>query len=170
MTSLADQLGFAYPATAAWRRPVLRLAATAPAAWLLARSLHHLDRAVFRITNHRATATSLFTGVPVLFLTTTGARSGAKRTSPILAIPAGDGLAVLGTGWGQSRTPAWVFNLQANPEAVLRYRDRAVPVTAAPAGDEEEAVWEAAARIYPGYAYYRRRVQRPIRVFVLIAS
>jgi deazaflavin-dependent oxidoreductase (nitroreductase family) len=84
-------------------------------------------------------------------------------------VPSGDTLALLGTNFGQSSTPGWVFNLEADPSASVRYREAEVDVRARPATEEERAaVWAAADAVYPGYAKYRDRITgRDIRIFVL---
>src|SRR5436305_10611319 len=52
-----------------------------------ARTLHHLDRAVFRLSGGRATFSAWAAGLPVVMLETTGARSGQLRTLPVVAFP-----------------------------------------------------------------------------------
>ncbi len=128
-----------------------------------------LDRVASWISGGRATLTSVVSGIPVLWLTTTGARSGAERTVPLLAFPVGDGLGLIGTRFGHQATPGWVHNLEANPEARVMFRDTELPARARLAEPGEEAeVWSTAAAVYPGYAAYTERAaHRRIRVFVL---
>jgi deazaflavin-dependent oxidoreductase (nitroreductase family) len=87
-------------------------------------------------------------------------------------VPLGDDLTLLGTNFGQSSTPAWVFNLEADPRCTVEYGGTTVAATARPATDaEREAVWAASADIYGGYEKYHERVQdRTIRIFVLEAA
>jgi deazaflavin-dependent oxidoreductase (nitroreductase family) len=106
----------------------------------------------------------------VLDLTTTGRKSGQPRTSHLIATPHDGTLALLGTNFGQERTPAWVLNLEADPRATVSYRGTSREVVARPATETEaEEIFTEAAGIYPGYRRYRERVggQRRIRVFVL---
>src|SRR3954451_10052651 len=97
---------------------VLKSAIRRSAGWkqlslFYARTLHLLDRAVFKLTRGRATFTSWLAGLPVAWLTTTGAKSGAERTSPVLAIPAGDGkFNVIASIYGQRKNPSWYHNLK----------------------------------------------------------
>jgi deazaflavin-dependent oxidoreductase (nitroreductase family) len=51
-------------------------------------------------------------------VTTTGRRSGLRRTTHLIAVPYGDTLALLGTNFGQPATPAWALNLEADPAEV----------------------------------------------------
>ena len=97
------------------RGAVRRVIAARPAAWLLARTIHHIDRAVLRLSGGRTTAAALFSGLPVLAVTTTGAKSGQPRTVPLVAVPDGDRLILIASNWGQSRHPGWYYNMKANP-------------------------------------------------------
>ena len=65
---------------------VQKVASSRPGAWLYARTLHHVDRVVFKLSGGRATVTSALGGLPVVLLTTTGAKSGLPRTLPLLCI------------------------------------------------------------------------------------
>jgi deazaflavin-dependent oxidoreductase (nitroreductase family) len=130
-----------------------------------------LDRVVLRATSGRWTATALMAGFPVLWLATTGAKSKQSRQVPLLGIPTPSrNLAVLGTNFGGERTPGWVHNLVAHPEAFAEWRDNSAAVTAVqlePA--QQEPIWETAIAAYPNYANYRVKAQhRPIRVFELV--
>ncbi len=128
-----------------------------------------MDRAVLRMTGGNATVTSWLTGIPPLWLTTIGARSGHVRTLPLFGIPIADDLALLGTSFGQEATPSWVYNLEANPTATVSYRGVRIDALARPAlTDEESFIWGRAASVYPGYAKYALWApHRQIRVFVL---
>ena len=73
---------------AGWFRRMMRLSgAVPPISWLYVRTLHHLDRLVYRLTRGRATFVSLVTGLPIVMLTTTGAKSGHQHTLPLVALP-----------------------------------------------------------------------------------
>jgi deazaflavin-dependent oxidoreductase (nitroreductase family) len=61
-------------------------------------------------------------GLPVLTVTTTGARTGQRRSAPLVGVPAGDDIAVIGTSFGQSRTPGWYHNMRADPKVEATYR------------------------------------------------
>lgn len=167
---LAGDLDYSHSSASPVRRLVRRVAGTRPGGWVFARCLRHFDDLVGRLTRGRHSVTSLFTGLAVLDVTTTGRRSGTPRTSHLIATPYDDTLALLGTNFGQASTPAWVLNLEADPRATLTYRGRTRAVTARPATPQEtEEIFVAAARFYPGYASYRERVgsSRRIRAFVL---
>src|SRR3954463_9714792 len=59
---------------------------------------------------------------PVLLLTTTGRKSGAARTAPVLYMRDGERLVVIGSNAGNARAPAWALNLRATPEAEVEVR------------------------------------------------
>ncbi|HEY6397144.1 MAG TPA: nitroreductase family deazaflavin-dependent oxidoreductase [Solirubrobacteraceae bacterium] len=151
------------------QRVLRRFAASGPGSWLFARILHHIDRPVYRLTRGRYTLASLVSGLPVVMLTTTGAKSGHPRTVPVLGIPANDGVAIIASNYGQHRHPAWYYNLRAHPDADVAVDGIQRRVRAVEAGDERRAeIWQEGLRIYPGFAQYERRAShRRISVFVL---
>jgi deazaflavin-dependent oxidoreductase (nitroreductase family) len=151
------------------QRLLRRLAASGPGSWLFARILHHIDRPVYRITGGRHTFATLVSGLPVVMLTTTGARSGLPRTVPVLGLPTTDGIAVIASNYGQARHPAWYHNLRADPEGEIavdgeRRRFRAVEAQ----GERRDRIWQQSLRVYPGWSQYERRASnRRIAIFVL---
>jgi deazaflavin-dependent oxidoreductase (nitroreductase family) len=169
-SSLADHLGYAHSSANPLHRLVRWGAGTRAGGWVFSRTLRHLDDAVGRLTGGRHSAPGLLAGLAVLDVSTTGRKSGRRRTSHLIATPYADGLALLGTNFGQAATPAWAHNLEADPRATVTYRGRSCEVVARAASATEAAeVFERASRFYPGYARYRTRVgeTRRIRVFVL---
>ena len=158
-----------YARANALQRFLRRFAGSGPGSWLFARVLHRIDRPVYRLTRGRQTFASLVSGIPVVMLTTTGARSGQQRTVPVLGLPTAEGLAVIASNFGQQRHPAWYHNLRADPQASVTVdgatrRCRAVEAS----GDRRAAIWQEGLRVYPGWSQYERRAtQRRIAVFVL---
>lgn len=137
--------------------------------WLFSRALRPLDRGVFRISGGRSTLVSLLTGLPVVMLTTTGARSGQVRTLPVLGIPDGDRIVVLASNWGQERHPAWYHNLRADPRASVTAGGLTTPVRASEAaGEERDRQWSRALEYYPVWRIYQSRAgDRRIPIVVL---
>lgn len=152
-----------------FQRILRRLAASGPGSWLFARTMHHIDRPVHRLTRGRFTLARLVSGLPVVMLTTTGARSGQPRTVPVLGIPAQDTVALIASNFGQRHDPAWSHNLRANPEAEIVIDGTRRRVRAVEADDERrDRIWQEGLRIYPGFGEYERRAShRRISVFVL---
>jgi deazaflavin-dependent oxidoreductase (nitroreductase family) len=153
------------------QRSVRRFASSGPGSWVFARLAHRLDKPLYAATNGRHTVASLIAGLPILMLTTTGARSGKQRTVPVVGLPVEGGVAVIASNYGQERNPAWFHNLKKDPNAEVgmderTWRVRAVEVE----GARRQRVWDEAMRVYPGYSTYERRAaHRHIHVFVLEA-
>jgi deazaflavin-dependent oxidoreductase (nitroreductase family) len=165
----ATELGYRHHRGNPFQRGVQATASTRPGAWAFAHLLPPLDRVTHRLTKGRTTLPAVLAGLPTLMVTTTGRRSGRARTTPLIAVPVGDDLALLGTNFGQPATPAWVLNLEADPRASVDYEGRRCEVVARPATDGERSrVWAASSGVYGGYQKYRSRVTgRDIRIFVL---
>jgi deazaflavin-dependent oxidoreductase (nitroreductase family) len=151
------------------QRSIRRFASSGPGSWVFARVAHRLDRPIYRATRGRHTLASLISGIPVVMLTTTGAKSGAQRTTPVLGIPTADGIAVIASNFGQRRHPGWYYNLRANPNGEYSVRGERQRFRAAPAeGEQRERIWQEGLRVYPGFSQYEQRAShRDITVFVL---
>ena len=151
------------------QRALRRFGASGPGSWFFARVLHHIDRPVYRLTRGRATFASMVSGLPVVMLTTTGAKSGQPRTVPVLGFPTSEGLVVIASNFGQHNHPAWYHNLRAKPEGEVRIDGRTRPFRASVAEGEQRArIWDQGLKIYPGWAQYEKRAShRRIAVFVL---
>jgi deazaflavin-dependent oxidoreductase (nitroreductase family) len=148
---------------------IMRLAALYPISWVLARILPPLDSHLLRLSSSRLTMTSLLTGLPVVMLTTTGARSGLPRSTPLVALPQGSAFVLIASNFGNKKHPAWFFNLRANPAAILTYYGFSAEYVARQAqGTERERCWQSAVAHYPGFAAYARRAgSRQIPVLIL---
>jgi len=146
-----------------------RLASTALMASVLARVIHHVDQPLFRLSGGRTTLTSLVTGLPVVTLTTTGAKSGQPRTVPLIAIPDGDQMVLIASNFGQAHHPAWVLNLRATPQATIARNGITRSYVAHEAeGAEYDEYWRRAVALYAGYAAYKERTSgRRIPIMVL---
>lgn len=154
---------------------VQKIAASKPGAGISAHLLHHVDRLVFRLSDQRATFSSLMAGVPVVMLTSKGAKSGLLRTVPLLCIrdendPAS--FALIATNWGQKSYPAWYYNLKANPAATCSIDGKTGDYLAHEAqGEEYERFWQFASNIYFGYPLYKQRIAgRRIPIMVMRAQ
>lgn len=166
---LAADLGYHVRRPNLLHRGVQSFASTRPGAWLFSKLLRHLDDLVGRVSRGRTSVPQLLAGLPVVDVTTTGRKSGLRRTSHLIAVPYDDTLALLATNFGQPSTPAWALNLEADPHATLLHRGTTLEAIARPATPEEqEAVLARSAAVYGGYLKYRDRITgRRLRVFVL---
>jgi deazaflavin-dependent oxidoreductase (nitroreductase family) len=169
---LVETLEYEVPEPNAAQRAVWRFSSSRPGAWVFAKSGHHLDRFLLRLSSGQVTLARVAAGIPVITLVTTGARTGRSRRTPLLGVPFGHDLAVIGTRFGQKGTPGWYYNIRANPAVEVAYRGKSIPAAAREArGEEWQAVWSQARRIYSGYEAYARRIEdRQIRVVVLSAQ
>jgi deazaflavin-dependent oxidoreductase (nitroreductase family) len=153
------------------KRAIRRSAGWKPLSLFYARTLHLIDKAFFKLTRGRTTFSAWLAGLPVAWLTTTGAKSGAERTCPVLAIPSGDGrLVVIASNYGQRNNPSWYHNLRANPRTrILFDGDEREMVARELEGDERDHWYERGIEIYPGWVQYRKRAPRRIPVIELAA-
>jgi deazaflavin-dependent oxidoreductase (nitroreductase family) len=134
----------------------------------LGRAYVPVDRLLGRLTKGRFVALRL-PGVPSLLLTTTGRRTGQRRTQPLLYAPDGDNFIVIGSNWGQQHHPAWSGNLLADPAATVTLAGAEIPVRARLVADaERERLRESLLSVWPAYAAYERRApDRALRIFRL---
>jgi deazaflavin-dependent oxidoreductase (nitroreductase family) len=106
--------------------------------------------------------------LPILLLTTTGRKSGRKRTMPLVYLPDGDNMVVIASNGGADQHPAWWLNLRANPKAEVQVGPATKEVVAAKAeGEERERLWRDVVELYHGYDEYRRMTKREIPVVIL---
>jgi deazaflavin-dependent oxidoreductase (nitroreductase family) len=107
-------------------------------------------------------------GAPVLLLTTTGRKSGKRRTTPLLYVEDGDTIGIIASKGGAPKHPAWYGNLRSNPDVDVQIGAMRRNMRAHVAeGEERERVWAAAVAVYPPYADYQTRTSRTIPVIVL---
>jgi deazaflavin-dependent oxidoreductase (nitroreductase family) len=107
-------------------------------------------------------------GMPVIILTSVGARTGKLRKSPLMRVEHDGQYAVVASLGGAPSNPVWYNNLTANPHVELQdgpvrkdYQAREVH------GGERDTWWERAVAAYPDYAEYQKNTDRTIPVFVL---
>ncbi len=165
-------LGLPAPRRDPFSRAVAVVASSRPGAAVFKVLLPVLDRAASRATGGRRTATELTAGLPTVYLTTRGARSGLDRTVPLIAVPFGEDVVVVGSNWGGAKHPGWVHNLAADPSGRLAHGGREVAVRARElAGEEADRAWATARDLYRGYRTYPARTGgREIRLFVLTVA
>ena len=141
-----------------FRRIVRATASWRPMSWFYARALHHIDRAVYRLTSGRATFASWVAGLPIVMLTTTGAKTGRRFTLPLVALPEDERLIVIASNYGQHRNPAWYYNLRANPRATICFEGVTREMEARELdGAERERHYARGIEVYPGWTRYRER-------------
>ncbi len=107
-------------------------------------------------------------GMPIVVVTSVGARSGKLRKTPLMRVEHGGEYALVASLGGAPQHPVWYYNLKQHPHVELQdgpvkrdYRAREVT------GEEKAAWWERAVAAYPDYADYQQKTTREIPVFVL---
>jgi deazaflavin-dependent oxidoreductase (nitroreductase family) len=150
---------------------IQRVVASRPISAVNARVLHHLDRWVLRLSGGRTSAMALLAGLPVVNLTTIGAKTGRTRTTPLLGIPDREQpgrLAIIASNWGQSHLPGWYYNCLAHPQVTCLVRGKTGQYQATEIdGTEYARFWGYAASIYAGYLSYQARAGRHIPILLL---
>lgn len=109
-----------------------------------------------------------FAGAPLLLLTTTGAKSGQQRTSPVVYTTDGERLVVIASYAGRPTNPLWFTNLVANPEVTVEIPGEAFAARAVVAGiDDRDRLYAAQAAQMPAFAEYQAKTTRTIPVVTL---
>jgi deazaflavin-dependent oxidoreductase (nitroreductase family) len=107
-------------------------------------------------------------GMPVILLTTLGAKTGKIRKTPLMRVESEGRYAVVASLGGAPKHPVWYYNVKANPRVELQDGPVKQDMTAREVTGEEKAEWwDIAVKAYPDYADYQQRTDREIPVFVL---
>ena len=108
-------------------------------------------------------------GLPqMLLLDHVGAKSGQRRTSPLVYAEDGNHLVLVASKGGHPKNPAWFHNLRANPDTTVQVGSQRRPVHARLARPEERGrLWKKAVAVWGGYDDYQRRTDREIPLIVL---
>jgi deazaflavin-dependent oxidoreductase (nitroreductase family) len=169
--AIIEALGYEVRNPNAVQVAMQHVAATRGGAWFFARTVHHVDRVLLRLSRGQVAAPGVLAGLPILTVATTGARTGQRRSVPLVGVPAGQDIAILGSSFGQPRTPGWYHNMRAYPEVEVTYRNKTIKAIAREADDEErQVIWDRARTIYVGYEAYASRLKnRRIHVMILSA-
>jgi deazaflavin-dependent oxidoreductase (nitroreductase family) len=132
-----------------------------------ARAVTGLHRAVFRASNGRLANRGF--GMPVVMLTTTGRKSGKRRTTMLTSPVHDDERVVLVASYGgDDRHPTWFLNLRDQPEVELTMDGRTRPMRARVGTSAEKAeLWPRVVEAYRGYGQYQKRTERDIPLVIL---
>ena len=139
-----------------------------PVSGFLSKILHPADTLLLRLTDHRHTFSELV-GLPIVQVTTVGAKTGLQRDVPLVGVIDRDTIALIATNFGGRHNPGWYYNLKAKPECAVRFRGRLrTYIARETSGDEYEHYWKIAVSYYAGYEKYKERASnRCIPVMVL---
>ena len=107
-------------------------------------------------------------GVPVVVITSVGAKSGKLRKNPVMRVEHGGNYAAVASMGGAPENPSWYRNLVEHPLVELQDGPAKGDYTARELSDEErELWWQRAVEVWPDYANYQEKTERRIPVFVL---
>ena len=112
-----------------------------------------------------------FGRLPYMLLTTTGRKTGHRRTTPVLYLQDGTGLIVVASFGGNDMHPAWYLNLEQCPQAevVIKGEHRRV-VARKLTPEEKKLVWPRLVQLYPQFETYQQRTHREIPLMRLLAA
>jgi len=110
----------------------------------------------------------MWEGRPLLLLTTTGAKSGQRRTNPMMYLRDGDRLLVFASKGGAPTNPDWYYNLLAHPQGTVEVGSEVYEADAIVlSGEERDRLYAGQAQLYPQFANYQARTTRKIPVIAL---
>ena len=105
---------------------------------------------------------------PMLLLEHVGAKSGKRRTTPLVYVEDGDDVVLVASKGGHPRHPAWYHNLRANPDTTVQIGRERRPVHAHVAtAAQRRRLWPMALKTYGGYRDYQERTERQIPLVIL---
>ena len=113
-----------------------------------------------------------FEGKPLLLLTTTGVKSGQRRTNPLVYLPDGDRLVIFASKGGAASNPDWYHNLLAQPHVTVeigdgRETETFEAVASVISGEERDQLYAKQVQVFPGFASYQAKTTRLIPVIAL---
>jgi deazaflavin-dependent oxidoreductase (nitroreductase family) len=110
-----------------------------------------------------------FEGANLLLLTTTGAKSGEQRTSPLAYAAEGERYVIIASYAGADKNPAWFHNILANSKVTLEVGEEKFEATASVVEDraERDALYAKMVALMPGFAEYQEKTTRVIPVVTL---
>ncbi|WP_404790065.1 nitroreductase family deazaflavin-dependent oxidoreductase [Streptomyces pristinaespiralis] len=107
-------------------------------------------------------------GMPVVILTTRGARSGKLRKTPLMRVEHAGAYALIASLGGSHKHPVWYYNVKTHPQVELQDGPVRRDMTAREVDGAEKAVWWArAVEAFPDYEGYQQKTEREIPVFVV---
>lgn len=110
-------------------------------------------------------------GVPILVLTTRGAKTGAERRVPIVPLIEGDKMYVIASMGGAPKHPAWYLNLKAHPQVEVEMYGKKWKANAVDLQEPERTrIWERVIAAMPGFADYQQKTSRVIPVIDLVRT
>jgi deazaflavin-dependent oxidoreductase (nitroreductase family) len=139
-----------------YERTLERFARMPAGDWFMKQIAPRVDPPLLRLTGGRVSSVY---PVPIMLLTTTGAKSGKPRTLPLLYLNDGEQLILIASNYGKTSHPAWYRNLVANPKVDVLAGKKSGAYTATEITDpaQRERAWDLALDMYAGYGDYEGR-------------
>lgn len=135
-----------------------------PPRWLL-KTFTRINVFVYKLSGGRLM--NKLSGMPIVLVTMTGARSGRTITIPLMYVPHDKGFILVASQGGAPKHPAWYHNLVKNPEIEITFQGRTRKLTARLVDEQEKAtLWPTCVEYYPPYEQYQKRTERQIPVFL----
>jgi deazaflavin-dependent oxidoreductase (nitroreductase family) len=135
--------------------------------WPVLGPLMRAHGAVYRATSGRIGARLPGTP-PMLLLDHVGARSGQRRTTPLVYMPDGERFLIVAAKGGHPANPSWLYNLRAHPDTEIQIGSRRVTVHAREADSvERQRLWPMAAAYNSHWHHYQGRTRREIPLVIL---
>ena len=153
------------------RQIILTMAGTRPGMWLFFLYVRLIDLPISRLTKGAFIPSAYWNIMPIIYLTTTGAKSGIPRSTPVLCIIDGENLILVGSNWGNLKNPSWAYNLRAHLQTQVRKGKTVMGFEARELrGEERWIYWQKAVSFYPPYISYEKHSGRSLPVFLLEPS
>ena len=145
----------------------MKLALTRPGKWFLSTFIARLDPIIYRLTRGRLNSTGVIL-FPVLALTTTGRKSGKKRTVQLAYVAFDDNVYLVASNFGKDHHPAWMYNMESDPRVSVQIGGTHYDVTAEKLTEAERSVvWDRLVEEVPNFGLYEPHSGRTLRVFRL---
>jgi deazaflavin-dependent oxidoreductase (nitroreductase family) len=152
----------------AFQKMIHRFLMLDPVSAFLAISLYRLDTLVLKVSKGKHTIAEIV-GLPMIQITTTGAKTGEPRTMPLVSLFDGEKIALIGSNFGRKANPGWYYNLKAHPQCTALVNGCLQNYLARETqGEERQRYWSMAVLVYKGYELYAiRAAHRQIPVMIL---
>ncbi len=152
----------------AFQKIIHRFLMLRPVSAFLAVSLYRLDTLILKISKGKHTMAEIV-GLPMIEITTTGAKTGEARTMPLVSLIDGEKIALIGSNFGRKTNPGWYYNLKKNPQCTVLVNGHTQTYLARETQNgERQKYWDMAVSLYKGYELYRIRAShRQIPVVIL---
>jgi F420H(2)-dependent quinone reductase len=150
------------------RQMIIGMAATRQGLQIFQLYVRLIDKPISRLTKGATIPSANWNIMPIVYLTTTGAKSRRARSMLVLCIPDGENLILVASNWGKTQNPGWAYNLRANPKVQVRKGKMIKDFVAHELlGDERTAYWQKSVTFYPPYVSYEQRSGRSLPIFLL---